>query len=83
MSLEDWLSDDLQLDCVGLAADLYSGLHRVGILDAQGFLLAAGAVVAGSGLVYADFDDFIARGGSSFIGSGSFSARGCRCLHWM
>ena len=45
-----------QLHVVGLSADIHGGLHGIGILNAQRFLFSAGAAVAGSRLVHADFD---------------------------
>ena len=48
--------DVLHDHVVGLAADLNGRLDGVGVLNAEGLLLAAGAVIAGSGLEDADGD---------------------------
>ena len=45
---------DDQLHIIGGAADLDGGGQGIGVLNAQDLLLAAGAVVAGSGLKHAD-----------------------------
>ena len=50
-----------ELDGVGLSPDLNGGLHAVGVLHAQHFLLAARAAVAGGGLKHADLDDVFAQ----------------------
>ena len=48
---------DVELDLVFFAANGHGRLDGVGVLDAQDLLLAAGAVVAGLRLKYADLDD--------------------------
>ncbi len=53
---------DVELDLVFFAANGHDRLDGVGVLDAQDLLLAAGAVVAGLRLKYADLDDLGAAG---------------------
>ena len=67
-----------QFYVVGLAAYLDGGLYLIGVLNAKGLLLAACAVVSGSGLEYADLYDLCAVCGSGCLGtlSGGFGARG-------
>ena len=67
-----------QLYVVGLAADLDGGLYLIGVLNAKGLLLAACAVVAGSGLEYAYLYDLCAVCGSGGLGtlSGRLGAGG-------
>ena len=60
LSLELCVVNDLQLDVVGLAADLDGGSDGVSVLDAQDLLLAACAVVAGLRLEDADLDGIAA-----------------------
>ena len=55
---------DHQLDVVGLAADFDGGNQRIGILDADHFLLAARAVVTGRRLENADLHGISHRDGS-------------------
>ena len=64
---------DLQLHVVGLAVDLHGGSHGVGILHAKDFLLAAGAVVAGQGLIHADDDGIAGSSGVFAAVVGRFS----------
>ena len=52
--------NDLQLDLIGLAANLNSGLHIVCILHTQNLLLTACTVIAGLRLKNTDLDDLIA-----------------------
>ena len=49
-----------ELHGILLAVDGDGGLQGVGILDAEDLLLAAAAVLAGSGLEHADLDDLVA-----------------------
>ena len=51
----------LHNNVVSLSADLNGRLNRVGVLHAQRLLLAAGAVITGSGLKNADRDGVAAR----------------------
>lgn len=66
-----------RLYVVGLAADLDGGLYLIGVLNAKGLLLAACAVVAGSGLEYAYLYDLCAvcgRGGLGTLSGASVPA---------
>ena len=57
--------DILDNNIVGLATDLYGGLNGIGVLDTEGLLLAAGSVIAGSGLENADGDCIVGSLGSA------------------
>ncbi|MPM19372.1 hypothetical protein SDC9_65795 [bioreactor metagenome] len=74
---------DNQLNIIGLAADFHGGTNIVSVLNAQGLLFTAGAVVAGSGLVDADLDNFVTRGGggggSGWSGGGTAAGAGAAC----
>ena len=59
---------DVQLHGVLLTGDVDLVVQRVGVLHAQHFLLAAAAVVAGQGLIYAD-DDLVVGGVQLHAGS--------------